>query len=40
MNPVSAYLDGGSISLIVAAIASAVAGIGVYSRSILRRISR
>lgn len=40
MIPVIAYLDGGSISLLVAAIASGIAGIGVYSRATWRRIRR
>ena len=40
MDYVTAYLDGGTISLIVAAVAGAVAGIGVYTQSILQRIKR
>jgi hypothetical protein len=37
---VTAYLDGGTISLVVAAVAGAVAGIGVYAQSLLQRIKR
>ena len=40
MAHVTAYLDGGTISLVVAAVAGAVAGIGVYTQSILQRIKR
>ena len=40
MISVIAYLDGGSISLIIAAIASGIAGIGVYSRATWRHIRR
>jgi len=29
-----AYLDGGTLSLVVAAIAGAAAGVGVYARSV------
>ena len=40
MAHVTAYLDGGTISLVVAAVAGAVAGIGVYAQSLLQRIKR
>lgn len=40
MDYVIAYLDGGTISLVVAAVAGAVAGIGAYAQSILLRIKR
>lgn len=40
MDYVTAYLDGGTISLVVAAVAGAVAGIGTYAQSILLRIKR
>lgn len=36
----AAYLDGGTISLVVAAIAGAVAGVGVYAQSVLQRIRK
>jgi hypothetical protein len=38
--PVTAYLDGGTISLIVAAIAGAVAGVGTYAQAILRTVKK
>ena len=40
MAPVTAYLDGGTISLIVAAIAGGVAGVGTYAHAILRTVKK
>lgn len=40
MAPLVAYLDGGTISLFVAAVAGAVAGAGVYARSAWHRLVR
>lgn len=40
MAHVTAYLDGGTISLIVAAIAGGVAGVGTYARAILRTVKK
>ena len=38
MGLVVAYLDGGSLSILVAVIATGVAGVGVYTRSVWHRI--
>ena len=35
-----AYLDGGSISLVIAAIGGGVAGLGVFARAVWHRIGR
>ncbi len=40
MAQLTAYLDGGTLSLFVAAVAGAVAGVGVYARSVWHRIVR
>ena len=37
---VFAYLDGGSISLVIAAIGGGVAGLGVFTRAVWHRIGR
>ena len=38
MTLVAAYLDGGTLSILVAVVATAVAGVGVYTRSVWYRI--
>ena len=40
MRHVIGYLDGGSISMLVAAIGGGMAGLGVFTRAVWHRIGR